>query len=376
MKSATEELMQKLEILYENIFNLIQAQNLASKTQSAADINVTLKNLDGTSQVITFGSFQKMQQELNRLEANFQSLTNSNNLSYTLNSDGSLSQYTKTSFMNAEVIKNLNFDGSQCIVDNVSIVNDLLFPNVKLPITIDSTIKTDILCTTYEILEGWDLIPNNPTVLDIAYLFKTGKISHKEVNRLLPLNKEQVSYYGKFNIETISFNPNNRNITIITVDKLQYQSIATIGNAVDLKNGDYLVSASGASKYQITFIDSVLKTITMTRVAGTEVLQIGVEALAFNQVLSNPESNIVNVPIRPLQKIVVFLSTENLKAVSYPSTGLKDDTSTFKVTYNNVTYTIDEFFSNFVTDFAGYLTTLMSETSIPYSLGVKRSTPI
>lgn len=376
MKSATEELMHNLEILYENIFNLIQAQNLSASSTSAADIKVTLKNLDGTSNVITFGSFQKIQQELNRLSSNFQSLTNSDNLSYTLNSDGSLSQYTKTSFMNAEVLKNFNFNGEQCIVDNVSIVNDLLFPNVKLPITIDSTIKTDILCTVYEIINGWDLIPTNPTILDIAYLHKTGKIQYKEVKRELSINKEQVSYFGSFNIETISFDAVNANIVTVTLDKLQYQSIATIGNAVELKTGDYLVSTSGASKYQITFIDQVLRNVTMTRVAGSEIIKIGIGALLYNQVLSNPETNIVNVPIKPAQKIVVFLSTENIKAISYPSVGIKIDTAEFKVVYQNVVYTVDEFFSNFVTDFSTYLTTLMSETSIPYSLGIKPSAPV
>lgn len=374
MKTSIEILMSKLEVLYENIFALLKAQNLAASNTTSADIPVTLKNFDGTSYIVNVNSFQKIQQELARIDNNFKSLTNENNVSYILNAEGSLEQYSKTSFMTAEVLENFSFD-NVAVVDKISIVNDLIYPNVKLPITIDSTIKTNILCKILEVTAGWDLIPENPSLLNMQYLKDNGKIVYKEINRDLTLAKEQITYFGKFNIESIVFDASNSNKCTCVLDNIQYQSINSIGNSIDLKIGDFMVSKTGASKYQIATVDKLLKKIEIVRIAGSEVLSVGTEKIYFNQTLSNPESNIVNVPIRPSQQIVIFLSTENLKAISFPSVGIKIDTTDYKVIYEGTTYTLDEFFSEFVTNFSEYLTALMSETSIPYSLGIKPETP-
>lgn len=374
MQSEIEIMVSKLEILYENIFALIKAQNLAATSNSNSDITVTLKNLDGTVYTQTINSFQKIQQELTRIDANFKSIINKDNIAYFLDASGKISQYAKTSFMSAEVLQNFNFTDT-AIVDNVSIVNDLIYPNVKLPITIDSTIKTDILCKTLEIITGWTEIGENPTLIQLEYLKKQGKVTYKETNRILQLDKEQIKYFGKFNIESIQFDNSNSNICTVALDKINYEGINSIGNSISLKIGDLMVSKSGASEYQITNIDTFSNLVTIVRVAGSEVLTVGTDAIFFNQTLTAPESNIVNVPIRPAQKIVIFLSTENLKAISYPSVGIKIDTTDYKVTYNGTTYSIDEFFSEFVTDFSSYLTALMSETSIPYNLGIKPAVP-
>lgn len=372
METNAEVLFRKMEILYENIYNLLNGFQQASNSIDS-NVIVSLKNSDGTINNVSINSFQKLQQELIRLDNNYKSLINSDNLSYTLEADGSISQQTKTSFINAEYLENFNFDGAQCIVDKQSLVDDLVFPSVKIPIVVDSKLISDIYCRTFEIINGWENIPNNPTILDLEYLYNDGKIGYKEINRSLKLEKQQVQYFGKFTVEALeSLGTNTYNITI---NDIKYTSLNTLGNSIDLRVGDILVSKSGAAKYNIEFIDRFTKKLKVVRIAGSETLTVGIDALYFNEKLTTQE-NTVGVPVKPAQKLVIFLSTENFKNISFPSKGIKLDTSSYRVVYQNQTHTLDEFFSKFVTNFSEYLMSFINETTIPINMGIKPAAPV
>lgn len=372
MENSAQQLLNRMELLYENIFNLLSGFQEASNTASSS-VTVALKKPDGTFENHTVNSFQKISQELTRIDNNFKSITNEDNLSYILNADGSISQTTKTSFINAEYLTNFTFDGNSCIVDKKSAINDLVYPLVKIPITIDSKLMSDVFCRTLEIGDGWEEIGDNPTLLDMEYLKENGKVSYKEITRTLSLEKQQVKYFGKFTVESLISEGGNRYTVVL--DKVKYTGLNNIGNSINLKDNDILVSKSGASKYIINSIDNFNKKLNLTRIAGSEVLTVGIENLYFNETLTTTE-NIVGVPIKPLQKVVVFLSTENLKNISFPSVGIKLDTTDYKVIYNDTTYTIDEFFGTYVTNFYEYLMAFVDETNIPVSLGIKPKVPV
>jgi hypothetical protein len=371
MKTSAEELMRRMELLYENVYNLLSGFQQASKS-IGSDISVTIKKDDGSEEIVSINSFQKLQQELTRIDNNYRSLISSDNLSYTVNADGSISQQTKTSFLNAEYLENFDFDGTKCVVDKQSIVNDLVYPTVKIPITIDSKLLSDIRCKIFEINEGWDNIPDNPTLIDIDYLHNNGIIGYKEVERTLTLEKQQVQYFGKFTVES-SIEKSSNQYDIVLGD-IQYTSLYTLGNSIDLRVNDILVSKTGSSKYIITYIDKFLKKVSLTRIAGIEPVFVSVDSLVFNETILSDE-NIVGIPVKPNQKLLVFLSTENLKNISFPSKGIKLDTSDYKVIYQNRTYTLDEFFSTFVTNFSEYLMSFINETTIPINLGIRPSKP-
>jgi len=373
MKTSAEELLDKLELLYENIFSLLDGFQQASTTIGST-ITVPIKKEDGTVVMTPINSFQKLQQELSRIDSNFKSLTSANNISYILQADGSISQYTKTSFMNAEFLSSFNFDGNNCIVDNASNIDDLVFPMVKLPIEIDSKIVSDIHCRILDITNGFENIKENPTLLDIDYLYNLGKVGYQEIDRTLSLQKEQVKYFGKFTIESI-VNGTLPSTYKLILNSCMYTGLNTIGNSINLKAGDLLVSSTGSSKYQINEIDVYSKTLLVQRISGSELLQVGIDKIFFNETLPTSTS-VVAVPIKPAKKYVIFLSTENQKNISFPSNGLKIDTSDYKVTYQNHTYTIDEFFSKYVTNFSEFLSAILNETSIPVNLGIRPAKPL
>jgi hypothetical protein len=374
MQSSAEVILANMEILYENIFNLLSAFQQASNSPQAA-VSVTLKNKDGSTTVLPITSFQSLQNDITRIDANFRSLTNANNIAYTLAADGTISQYTKTTFMNAEYLSGFAFGTGQgatdanaiCVVDNSSLLKELVFPNVKIPIYLENEIKSPIRCRYYDVTSGWSSIPANVDVVTMEFLMSQGTIVATKDEVVLELEREQIQSYGTFAVTSAVM---NGNVVTCIFGSTTYKNLFTTGTPVSLKVGDLLVTPTGASQFQITTIDLFTGDATLTRVGGTEALQVGAGALQFNQVLANPNQNIVGVPVTPNKQFIVFLSTENLDAISFPSVGIPLDTSTYQVTAAGTTYTLDEYFSTFVTNFSDYIFALIQDTSIPLSLGI------
>ena len=360
MKTSAEQIFDNLEFLYENIYNLLLGFQQATNT-NLSTVTVPIRNKDGVVELLPINSFQKILNELSRIDNNFKSLLNEDNVSYILSSDGSLGQITKTSFINAEYLENFSFgtttenaqdtdENINCIVDTTSALKNMVFPNVKIPIIINSEIKTDINCLIYKISEGFDKIPDNPTLIQLKYLISQGTIIAEEHNLSLKLQKEKVKYFGKFTVTDVQ---TNGNVVNLILSDVKYSGLNSIGNVINLKVNDTLVTSNGMAKFIIDEIDVLSKKLKLTRVAGSENISVGIDKLFFNEIIDN-DTNIVGVPVQPKEKLVVFLSKEKLKTISFPSEGIKLNTETYMVTHKDSSYTLDEFFDKFVTNFYEY----------------------
>lgn len=373
MKSSLQILFEDIQLLYENTYNLLLGfQHASDNSSSVENVEVPIKDKNGNITYVNIKSFQNLQTDIQRLDENFRSLTNENNLSYFLNADGSVTTVLKTSFLNAEYLSQFIIDRN-CIIDKTSVIQNLIFPNVKLPITIDSKIRSDVHAFVYEIIDGWEYIKDDPKMIDIEYLIETGDVIAKVYEHKLSLEKEQVKYFGKFSVTSIS--QQNENSWNLILDTLNYESLNSVGSSVQLKIGDVLVLSNGNAKFEIIDINIFNNSLVVKRIGGVDYPVIGVNTLYFNEIIPS-ENNIVGLPIKPAQQLIVFLSTENFKNISYPSVGIKIDTSTYNVIYDNTTYTLDEFFSQYVTNIGEYLQSLIDETSIPISLGIKPNQPV
>ena len=375
METKAEVLLKRMERLYKNIYNLLEAFQYASSNKTNSQITAELIDENNVVKKLPINSFLQLQQEINRIDNNFKSLLTQP--SFVFNSDGSLSQYQKTTFLTAEYLDNFYFDGSNCIIDKNSMIEDFVYPTIKLPILINQDIiRTDIYCKVFEISSGWESIPENPKEIHLRKLNQDGRLFYKDYVRELKLNKKQINYFGKFTIESVKAAGSALpNVFTVTLDKVYYTSTELIGDTLQLNINDILVSASGMTKYRIQDLDTFTRVVTLVRIGGSEIPNVGINQLLFNQVLESNQ-NVVNIPIKPNQKLVIFLSTENSDAISYPSIGIKIDTEEFTIKHENETYTIDEYFQKYVTNFSEYLNTLMNDSSIPYSLGIRPDKPV
>lgn len=372
MKTKTEVLLKRMTLIYENIYNLLSAFQEASNAKN--DITVELKKEDGTVKTVTVNSFQHLQQELTRIDNNFKSLILGTG--YSIDKTGQISQYQKVTFSNAEYLENFSLDTENCIVDNNTVIEDLVFPTIKLPITIDNDIlETEIYCKIYDVTDGFDNIPDNPKELTLQYLINNGKLKYNEYYRTLKVEKQKVQYFGRFNIETVEVDSENSNVFIVTLNTTKYTNKNILGDNIDLKIGDNLTSANNNNLFVISDIDLFTRTLKLTRIGGIEAPKVGINSLYFKEII-NTDTKIINFPVKPAKKLIVFFSTENINTISYPSFGIKIDTTNYRVIHNDTTYTIDEYFQKYVTNFTEYINSLMMETTIPYSLGIKPDKPV
>lgn len=382
MQSSAEKLFENMGRLYTNIYNLTKAFQEASSSNQTV-INVTLVNEDGTSEVVHVNSFQKIMSELSRIDNNFLSTLNIDNLSYILDADGEMSQIMKTSFANAEYLSNFSFptnsedesiaNGSECIIDLNSQIKNMVFPNVKIPVSLDDRkLNSDVSCLMFTVTDGFENIIENTSLLNLEYLISQGTVQATQEKFTLKQEKEQVKFFGKFDV--LESNTSG-NVSTIKLSDIKYGGLNVIGDSINLKVDDLLVNKQGTAKFRITEINNATKILKLTKISGVGSVSVGVGNLLFNEILPT-NKNIVGIPVQPNKKLIVFLSTENLKTIGYPSAGIKIDTETLTVSNNDGTFTLDEYFNKYVTNISEYLISLIKETTIPISLGVKPNAPV
>lgn len=370
MKTKAEVLLKNMNRLYQNIYNLLEAFHAANTTNST-NITAKLENEDGSVQEVNVKSYQRLINDIVRLDNNFKSLFAPE--SYVVGADGNITKYAKISYLNAQYLNDFSFDINNCIVDRNGLIDDLVYPLIKLPIQINQDIiESKINCKIYEISRGWDVIPENPKEINLQWLQDNGDIDFVQYNKTLDVVKQEIQYFGEFKVLNVEAGSEANEFNLI-LDNIQYTSKSVIGNSISLKIGNILVTESGTSKYQITDVNDYTKWVKVTRIGGMEVPKDGVKLL-FNQIFES-NNKVVQIPIKPVQKLVIFLSTENDNFISYPSNGLKLDTTDFKVSHNETSYTIDEFFAKYVTNFSQYLTMIADNTNIPFSLGIQPNKP-
>ena len=73
MKTSAEQIFDNLEFLYENIYNLLLGFQQATNT-NLSTVTVPIKNRDGVVELLPINSFQKILNELSRIDNNFKSL--------------------------------------------------------------------------------------------------------------------------------------------------------------------------------------------------------------------------------------------------------------------------------------------------------------
>ena len=376
-------LLENMEMLYENLLNLTQAFAVAMNGNVNEDITVPIVTHDENGNRVTrdvnIKSLTTIQNEITRVSNNFNSLTNRDNVSYILNEDGTISQYNRVTFANSEHIELSDIStiprNAVCVPDFNSIISDMMYPMVKIPVHINSKVvpyTTKVFCKSYEVTDGWDTIPADVNYNDLNNLIKTGKVVAEERSRELDIVREQVKHYGKFSVNNVRKLSSSK--FAVVLNKLTYTGIEVSDDAFWLKVGDCIVSNTGNSSYIVDNIALSTNTVELRRIAGVEEPTVGLDKLEYNQVIQS-DSYIVGLPVKPIQKVIFFLSTQSYKAISFPSLGIKIDTTDYMVTYKDTQYTIDEFFSRYVANVSDYLINVIQENTIPAKLGIRPNKP-
>lgn len=368
MKTSLEALLKNANRLYQNMEKLLIAFHNVDNGVSE-NIKVTLVDENGDDKTYVIKNNAYLQNEVNRLKNNFDNITNPNNPTYLLKGDGSLEKFFKTDFSNNGYIKELS-NGVSCVIFYDSIIDNLTFPNVKLPIKIDNDIvETEIKARIYTIESGFDKIPTDDLdIQKLEFLLQNRTVYGDMKTMQLQTQKQQIRSHGKFDIINVEAT-NDENIFICKLNDIDYKKI---NSNAKLVNGD--VVSDNISKYQVIDVDGVNNVIKIKRIEGKTIPKIGIKNLVYNAVIDT-NNKYVNIPVLPNRNIVVFLSTENDLSTSFPSLGIKINTSNLTVyTDADGTITLKQYYQKYVTNITEYFESLVNDASVPLSLGIKPPT--
>lgn len=376
MRTTLNILIDKMEVLYENIYHLLIAFQKSTNSGSSK-IDVPIKDPNtGVTTTVTIDSITDLKSEINRISNNFKAMTN-NGDTQVVNADGSISTFKRVSFVNAEYIDMEDITiGDRCYVDNRSILNDFVHPLVKVPIIINDSklISNTIVARTYQITNGYDSIPTNVTYTEFNRLINNGTVTADQENvRELQTVREQVIYHGKFDVKQVEYTASNDTYTVVLND-LKYTGINVIGDSIELKVGDELVKEDGSISFTIQSISVYNNTVVLKIKNGAGQLDAS-QKLIYNQKLSTTDEHTIGLPVKPVQNIVVFFSTLSDNAVSFPSNGVKISTKDYKVVHRGTEYTIDEFYSLYVTNITEFIKSIVEQNQIPLSAAIVPNAP-
>lgn len=365
-KTSLEKLLKDAKNTYSNIEKLLKAFADVS-AGATSDVIIDLVDLDGNESQYTIKNNVFIQNEIELLRNNLETITDSNNTAMLFNGDGSLTKLLKVDFTNTGKISNTEA-GINCVVSYDSIINNLTFPNVKMPISLDKNIvENNIFAHIYTIDEGFDEIPNNVDYFQLEFLLQNSVVFGSKVTTTLPTEKYQITQFGEFDVISVESVANDPISFVCRLNTTNYQKISTNQNLII---GDLL--SSEQSKFEITNVDVNNNFVTLKRVSGLTPPVIGISNLVYNAVVEFDDNKFVNIPIQPGKKLVIFLSTVNEISVSFPSTGNKIITDNLTVTtQQDGEISLTQYFQKYVTNISQYFESLVNDASIPLSLGIK-----
>ena len=368
METNLEKLLMDSDRMLSNIETMLRAFRQVSNNSEYIDIN--LIDADGNNIVQQIRNNVHIENELLRLNNIVNNFVNNGDTNYILNADGSYQTIMKTDFTNTGYIDTA-INAINCKFNYNSILNNLTYPNVTMPITLSHhIIETNINCTIYNITSGFVHIPDDITLHDLEFLIQSKSIYAEKTTHKLTTEKQQITNYGTFDIITVDMAPGaGDNVFICNLNTLEYKSL----NANDvLRIDDVLVDNS--STFKIIEVDTISKSVKLQRINGITTPVVGVGVLSYNTVVDT-SSKIVNVPILPDKKLVIFLSSENHVSISFPSKGLKVETENLTVTtIEDGEISIKQYFEKYVTNLSAYFDAILNESTIPLSQGITPKT--
>lgn len=367
METNLEKLLLDSERMLTNIEKMLKAFRQVSNNSEY--INIDLLDADGNNIQHQIKNHLHIENELLRLKNIVNNFVNNTDTNYILNADGSYQTIMKTDFTNTGYV-DAAVPAINCKFNYDSILNNLTYPNVTMPVKLaDDLIETNIRCTIYNVSSGYTVIPDDVTLHDLEFLIQSKSVYAKKSIHKLTTEKQQITNSGKFNIETIDSIDANGNIFACNLNSITYK---TINNNETLKVDDLLVD--NANTYKIIAVDEINNAVNIQRINGVGIPSVGIDKLYFNSIVDST-NKVVNVPVLPDSELVIFLSTENHLSISFPSKSLKVNTANLTVTTTeDGEISLKQYFQKYVTNLSDYFDSLINESSIPFSLGIKPKT--
>lgn len=398
-KNSFSSLIAQFLRLQKNSLEIINKLNdVATSSKDSVEIEFLMDN--NTSENIQIPSYGFLKSEINRIDQNVLALSGLEDSTANIRkSDGTVSKIFQSNILKDPLSPgSLQVPGTFQAKNNwffESFLNPLLYvaidvenqiPNNSEKVYIKRIIastQTDSQKAFFDTnLKG----RNDITDLDFIASLKSQGIEFFTDEQINELELRTIRYIGSFGVLRIFDEETqiteNGITTTNTVRKyklnnLRYtDTLAESENSRTLTKGDTLIT-SGATKYEITSIDTTNQTIALKRLFGFDAIKIGDNSLTIHSnVLSNREVDI-NLGFDERQAIFIkSIDGDFNVASSKYSPGVCFLSNELQINTSDGVKTLSEFYTSQVSDFSKIFIASAKENIIPAVYGQTPSTPI
>lgn len=380
-QNSLSELLENININQSNIVGILLG---LQKVINGKEEYVTIEYYDnsGTKRELVLESNSFHSSEIKRISNAITELTNLNPGQNTsiLNEDSQHYKIFMTSFNKAinGDLSNIDIDSSVNI-SKTSHLNNLMFPTTSLSFNLPNDYQTCDECLVHIFrftdYTGFSNVFEGITLAETRNLDSQKKIIGEWYQDTYSTQKRIQRYHGTFDVLQILEIEDS--IINVSVNTTKYSDINSLEYSRELYKGDVLTNKNGNSKYEIVSVDHFKNTIQIKQVAGVSILEPGLKQLNYYYDVEK-EGRELRIPVHGNEKEVIFFLPINSQtsATGEISTGFIIDTSKFVVTDGATQIPFDTYYTNNVVNVGTYLQQLISDSSIPFSKGIKPNKPV
>lgn len=345
-------------------------------------VNIDYYDLDGNKRTMSLESNSFHAAEIKRISNALREITNlgQGGNATILNDDSQHYKIIMTSFNKAinGDLDSIEFDDN-VYINKYSQLENLMFPTTSVVFDFpnDYQLVDDVIVHSFKFngSQGFSNVYNGISYAEAKNFDSQKKIVGEWYTDVFQTQKRIQRYHGTFDIIHI-LSIKQSIITIIT-NNTRYSDINSLDFSRELYNGDILTNKEGTSKYEVISVDHFKNQLQLKQIVGISILEPGLNALHYYYDIDK-EGRELRIPIHANDKKLLFFQPVNSQtsATGEISKGWVIDTSTMVVSSNNVQVPFDSYYNNNVINVGAYLEQLISDSSIPFSQGIKPNKPV
>ena len=179
-------------------------------------------------------------------------------------------------------------------------------------------------------------------------------------------------YYGTFDVLDVTKQDDGSYKVLIR--DIRYSDMLNVADkSRELNKDDYMITADGRSRYQITNIRN--NTITVEHISGFGVIETGEAKLVYNHI--SAQSKTLRIPVRPSERSIIFIAPihQNTDYVSEFGGAIKLTSTEFSIETDDFVHDFDTYVSKNVINIGAYLESLAREGVMSRSMAVEIDKP-
>ncbi|AFF28262.1 gp264 [Sphingomonas phage PAU] len=378
---AENSLSEQLRQLNLNSNNIVDIMNAIQEAITSDKVSVpfTIKHPDGTETTIQLPTNTSLYNELKIVLSNQKQILG-------LNESGQKAVVFQDGVRRSIVLSSYDrmLQNWQNItrLEDVKLLNKSIVMNFMNPVSsVAFDLPSNILSTNQvfvkKITVSKEFITNNTNEFeyyDLIQALRNSDTVFKEYEDVYDTEPRVQRFYGNFDVLKIT--PLDNGTSNVELESLNYSDTESISNTRELDAGDYLTNAEGTSKYLVTSVNKTTKVANVKRVGGFDAISVGVKQLNLTVDIEN-EQRRLHVPINGNSYQYVFLAPVNVDTSvrTELSKSYRIDSDELVVIEDSARLPFNAYFNQKVQNIGSYLSSLIEESTIPLSLGIKPDRP-